>query len=158
MNKWPSRDKKHEIKNNINTVLKTSVCPPDCGSIILDIDKPAVEAIFSPATAAAENIMVKISPTDNPIPISDNIMINRLNPGIDWISGTLITGNKKAVKLMPTIILTCKGIPPKEKKGALIKNEEMRKDAIKKITKYWYKLNKSIPGKLRAVVFIKLTF
>ena len=63
-------------------------------------------------------------------------MINRLNPGIDWISGTLITGNKKAVKLMPTIILTCKGIPPKEKKGALIKNEEMRKDAIKKITKY----------------------
>tara|TARA_A100001015_G_scaffold277108_1_gene335975 strand:+ start:491 stop:901 length:411 start_codon:yes stop_codon:yes gene_type:complete len=136
MNKCPSSDKKHEIKNNINTVLKTSVCPPDCGSIILDIDNPAVDAIFSPATAAAENIMVKISPTDKPIPISDNIMINKLNPGIACISGTLITGNKKAVKLMPTIILTCKGIPLKEKKGALIKNEEIRRDAIKKITKY----------------------
>jgi hypothetical protein len=37
---------------------------------------------------------------------------------------------------MPTTILTCKGIPPKEKKGALIKNEEMRKDVIKNITKY----------------------
>jgi hypothetical protein len=34
----------------------------------------------------------------------------------------------------------------------------MRKDVIKNITKYWYKLNKSIPGKLRAVSFIKLTF
>ena len=154
MNKWPSRDKKHEIKNNINTVLKTSVCPPDWGSIILDIDNPAVEAIFSPATAAAENMIVKISPTDKPIPISDNIIINKLKPGMVCKSGTLIIGNKKAVRLIPATILTCKGIPPNEKNGALIKNEEILNEAIKKITKYWYKLNKSIPGKLRAVVFI----
>ena len=33
-------------------------------------------------------------------------------------------------------ILTCKGIPLPEKKGALIKNEDIRIDAIKKIIKY----------------------
>ena len=82
INKCPSKDKKHEIKNNINTVLRTNVCPPDCGSIILDIESPAVEAIFSPATAAAENIIFKINPTDKPIPISDKISMNRLKPSI----------------------------------------------------------------------------
>jgi hypothetical protein len=45
-------------------------------------------------------------------------------------------------------------MPLNEKNGALIKNEEILNEAIKKITKYWYRLNKSIPGKLRAVVFI----
>ena len=53
INKCPSKDKKQEIKNNVKTVLRTNVWPPDCGSIILDIESPAVEAIFSPATAAA---------------------------------------------------------------------------------------------------------
>ena len=47
-----------------------------------------------------------------------------------------MTGNRKAVKLIPAIILTCKGIPPNEKNGALIKNEEIRSDATKKITIY----------------------
>ena len=154
MYKWPSNDKKQDIRNKVRTVLNTSVCPPDWGSIILDIDKPAVEAIFSPATAAAENMIVKISPTDKPIPISDNIIINKLKPGMVCKSGTLITGNKKTVRLIPATILTCKGMPPNEKNGALIKKDEILKEAIKKITKYWYKLNKSIPGKLRAVVFI----
>jgi hypothetical protein len=51
-------------------------------------------------------------------------------------SGTLITGNKKAVRLIPATILTCNGIPPNEKNGALIKNEDILKDAIKKITRY----------------------
>ena len=65
-----------------------------------------------------------------------------------------MTGNKNAVKLMLAIILTCKGIPPNEKNGALIKNEEIRKDARKKITIYWYKLNKLTPGKEKSVPFI----
>ena len=47
-----------------------------------------------------------------------------------------MTGNRKAVKLIPAIILTCNGIPPNEKNGALIKNEEIRSDATKKITIY----------------------
>jgi hypothetical protein len=51
-------------------------------------------------------------------------------------SGTLITGNKKAVRLIPATILTCKGMPLNEKNGALIKNEEILNEAIKKITKY----------------------
>ena len=153
-NKCPSKDKKHEIRNNIKTELKTSVWPPDCGSIILDIESPAVEAIFSPATAAAENIIFKINPTDNPMPISDRISMNKLKPCIFWISGTLITGNKKAVRLMLATILTWSGIPANEKNGALIKNDEIRKDAIKKITKYWYKLSKFIPGKFNSDPFM----
>ena len=76
----------------------------------------------------------------------DKISKNKLKPCIFWISGTLITGNKKAVRLMLATILTWSGIPPNEKNGVLIKNEEIRKDAMKKITKYWYKLNKFIPG------------
>ena len=47
-----------------------------------------------------------------------------------------MTGNKNAVKLMLAIILTCNGIPPYEKNGALIKKEEIRRDDIKKITMY----------------------
>ena len=69
-----------------------------------------------------------------------------------------MTGNKKAVKLILAIILTCKGIPPNEKKGALIKNEEIRRDATKKITIYWYKLNKLTPGKVNSIPFIKTSF
>ena len=65
-----------------------------------------------------------------------------------------MTGNKNAVKLMLAIILTCKGIPPNEKNGALIKNEEIRKDATKKITIYWYKLNKLTPGKVNSMPFM----
>ena len=65
-----------------------------------------------------------------------------------------MTGNKNAVKLMLAIILTCKGIPPNEKNGALIKNEEIRKDATKKITIYWYILNKLTPGKVNSMPFI----
>ena len=41
-----------------------------------------------------------------------------------------------------------------KKKGALIKNDEIRKDARKKITKYWYKLNKFIPGRFNSDPFI----
>ena len=67
-------------------------------------------------------------------------------------------GNKNTVKLMLTIILTCKGIPPNEKNGALIKNEEIRKDATKKITIYWYKLNKLTPGKANSIPFIIIFF
>jgi len=70
------------------------------------------------------------------------------------MSGTFKTGNKKAVMLMLATILICKGKPVEEKKGALIKNEDIRKEAIKKIIRYWYKLNKSIPGKLNSVVFM----
>ena len=36
----------------------------------------------------------------------------------------------------------------------LIKNEEIRKDATKKITIYWYKLNKLTPGKANSIPFI----
>ena len=121
---------------------------------MLDIDSPAVDAIFSPATAAAEKIILKINPTESPIPISDNISKNKLKPCIFWISGTLITGNKNAVKLMLAIILTCKGIPANEKNGALIKKEEIRRDDTKKITIYWYKLNKLTPGKANSIPFI----
>ena len=64
---------------------------------MLDIDSPAVDAIFSPATAAAEKIIFKINPTESPIPISDKISINKLNPCSFWIFGTLITGNKNIV-------------------------------------------------------------
>ena len=39
---------------------------------MLDIDSPAVDAIFSPATAAAEKSIFKISPTESPIPISND--------------------------------------------------------------------------------------
>ena len=46
------------------------------------------------------------------------------------------------------------GIPPSEKNGALIKNDEILKDATKKITKYWYKLNKFTPGRLNSDPFI----
>ncbi len=74
--------KKQDIRNNVKTVLKTSVCPPDWGSIMLDIERPAVDAIFSPATAAAEKSIFKINPTESPIPISDNISINKLKPSI----------------------------------------------------------------------------
>ena len=70
------------------------------------------------------------------------------------MSGTFKTGNKKAVILILATILICKGKPEEEKKGALIKNEDTRKEAIKKIIRYWYKLNKSIPGKLNSVVFM----
>ena len=55
---------------------------------------------------------------------------------------------------MLATILTWSGIPPKEKNGALIKNDEIRRDAIKKITKYWYKLNKFTPGKFNSDPFI----
>ena len=44
---------------------------------MLDIDSPAVDAIFSPATAAAEKIIFKIKPTESPIPISDKISKNK---------------------------------------------------------------------------------
>ena len=121
---------------------------------MLDIDNPAVDAIFSPATAAAEKSVFKINPTESPMPISDNKSINKLKLPIFCISGTLITGNKNAVKLILATILTCKGIPPNEKKGALIKNEVIRKDATKKITIYWYKLNKLTPGKANSIPFI----
>ena len=154
INKCPSSDKKQEIKNRVKTVLRTKVWPPDCGSIILDIESPAVDAIFSPATAAAENIIFKINPTDKPIPISDKISINKLKPSMFCISGTFMTGNKNAVRLMLATILTWSGIPPSEKNGALIKNEEILKEATKKITKYWYKLNKFTPGKLNSDPFI----
>ena len=82
MYKCPFKDKKQDIKNKVKTVLKTSVCPPDWGSIMFDIERPAVEAIFSPATAAAENIIFKSNPTDRPIPISDKISMNKLKPCI----------------------------------------------------------------------------
>jgi hypothetical protein len=52
------------------------------------------------------------------------------------MSGTLMTGNKNAVIAILITILACKGIPELEKKGALIKKDEIRNDAIKKITKY----------------------
>ena len=52
------------------------------------------------------------------------------------MSGKLKTGNKKAVILILATILICKGNPLEEKKGALIKNEDMRKEAIKKIIRY----------------------
>ena len=52
------------------------------------------------------------------------------------MSGTFKTGNKKAVILILATILICKGKPLLEKKGALIINEETRKEAIKKIIKY----------------------
>ena len=52
------------------------------------------------------------------------------------MSGTFKTGNKKAVMLMLATILICKGKPLEEKKGALIKNEDIRKEAIKKIIRY----------------------
>ena len=144
------------MRNNDNTELKTSVWPPDWGSIILDIERPAVEAIFSPATAADENNIFNIKPTDTPIPISEKISTNKLNASICCKSGTLITGNKNAVILMLITILACKGIPLLAKKGALIKNEDIRIDAIKKIIKYWYKLNKSNPGIFNSVAFIIL--
>jgi hypothetical protein len=59
--------------------------------------------------------------------------------------------------LMLATILICKGKPLVAKKGALIRNEDIRKEATKKIIKYWYKLNKSIPGKPSSDIFI-LTF
>ena len=65
-----------------------------------------------------------------------------------------MTGNKNGVKLILAIILTCKGIPPNEKNGALIKKEEIRRDDTKKITIYWYKLNKLTPGKANSNPFI----
>ena len=69
-----------------------------------------------------------------------------------------IRDSKNAVKLILAIILTCKGIPPNEKNGALIKKEEIRKDDTKKITIYWYKLNKLTPGKANSIPFIIIFF
>ena len=46
------------------------------------------------------------------------------------------------------------GIPPNEKNGALIKKEEIRRDDTKKITIYWYKLNKLTPGKANSIPFM----
>ena len=40
------------------------------------------------------------------MPTSDKININKLNPSKFCISGTLITGNKNAVRLMLATILT----------------------------------------------------
>ena len=45
-------------------------------------------------------------------------------------------------------------LPPNEKKGALIKKEEILRDVTKKITIYWYKLNKLTPGKANSIPFI----
>ena len=42
----------------------------------------AMKAAKASATAAAENIIFKINPTDKPIPISDKISMNRLKPSI----------------------------------------------------------------------------
>ena len=64
------------IRNKDKTVLITKVWPPDCGSTILAIDNPAVDAIFSPLTEAAEKRIFKIKPTDKPKPISARIIIN----------------------------------------------------------------------------------
>ena len=72
-----------------------------------------------------KNRIFKIRPTDKPIPISDKINKNNLNPSIWLISGTLITGNKNAVIAILTTILACKGIELLEKKGALIKKDEI---------------------------------
>ena len=47
-----------------------------------------------------------------------------------------------------------KSLNPNEKNGALIKKEEIRKDDTKKITIYWYKLNKLTPGKANSIPFI----
>ena len=65
-----------------------------------------------------------------------------------------MTGNKNAVIAILITILACKGIPELEKKGALIKKDEIRKYAIKKIIKYCVKLNKFKPGILNSVPLI----
>ena len=136
MYRCPSNDKKQDIKNKDKIELKTSVCDPDCGSTMLDIESPAVEAIFSPARVAEAKSIFKINPTDNPIPISDKINNNKLNPSICCISGTFKIGNKNAVKLILITILTCNGIPDDPKKGALIIKEDILREAIKKASKY----------------------
>ena len=76
-----SNDKKQDIRNKNRTLLNTKVCPPDWGSIILDIERPAVEAIFSPATDAAENRIVKIKIQ---LKIVERIRIKAMAQQIVW--------------------------------------------------------------------------
>ena len=56
------------------------------------IDKPAVDAIFSPLTEAAEKRMFKINPTDKPKPISAKIIMKILiTGGAGYIGSMLCT-------------------------------------------------------------------
>ena len=111
------------------------------------MESPAVEAIFSPVTDATENIIDKINPTDKPIAISVNIKNINLNKFNLLISGTLTSLKIKIVIHIDNTILTCKGIKPVEKKGALKSIEEILRETKKYIKIFSYKFVRFKPGK-----------
>ena len=142
------------IRNKDKTVLITKVWPPDCGSTILAIDNPAVDAIFSPLTEAAEKRIFKIKPTDKPKPISARIIINILKTLISIKLGSFIVWKIKNVIHIDKTILTWRGIKLVEKKGILINNALILREEKKKVRTNWYKFVKSSPGKTNAFIII----
>ena len=139
-NKWPSNERKMLIKNNVRTVLITNVCPPDWGSIILAIERPAVDAIFSALTDAAEKRMLSNKPTESPKPISESIIKITFKIFISLTFGTLKYGKIKIDMLIDKTILAWSGIKDIEKNGILIKSAEILSDEKKNEISNWYKL------------------
>jgi hypothetical protein len=72
----------------------------------LAIDRPAVDAIFSPLTEAAENKIFKMKPIDKPKPISAKIIINILKTLISIKFGSFIVSKIKNVIHIDKTILT----------------------------------------------------
>ena len=96
------------------------------------IDKPAVEAIFSPATDATEKSILKRNPTESPMPISERIITINLKLSNSKKLGTFTLLKMKKVMHIDITILICMGINAVEKNGELMSNEPIRKDTKKK--------------------------
>ena len=146
------------IRNKDKTVLITKVWPPDWGSIILAMDRPAVDAIFSPLTEAAENNIFIIKPIDKPKPISAKIIINILKMFISIKLGSFIVWKIKNVIHIDKTIRTWRGMKLVEKKGILINNALILKEEKKNVKINWYKFVKSSPGKNNAFIIILFKF
>ena len=116
------------------------------------IDRPAVDAIFSPVTEATENKILKTKPTDTPIPISLKIKIITFIVFNSVILGIFTSGKiNKAIEIDITILI-CIEKNDVEKNGELSKNAATLNDAKKNIKNNWYKLNKSNPGKANSFI------
>ena len=68
--KCPSNDINIANRNNCKIWDITGEDEPDVGSTAVAIASPEEDAIFSPASAAAEKKIVRINPADTPIIIS----------------------------------------------------------------------------------------
>ena len=120
--RWPSIAKKITSKNNIKIWLITGVEAPVFGSTWAAKARPEVLAIFSPASDAAENQIVKIKPALKPIAISLIIRITPIADVMVWISiKSLWCWNTLKVSTIPKSILTGNKTYPAPKIGEEIK-------------------------------------